>query len=340
MKRLLLLAAGVLTLALAMRSGVSQAALTDVVGDIARSRAFVGALAVFSLVSAAVAGFALWRARVARRRFDRMGALVDASLARQHEMEATAAATLNPPARATGRPQPGAGEPREPRPELLLQPIVSFSRNAVVAFDVIDEHAEGEESDPLAADRERLQTAAEAILLRPEALGMKSPLYVPVSIAFVTDPRAPSFMASLVRGKPSLARGLCLRLRTVPEGSALAALAAMAHGGIAVSASPRRDELASLVSAGITHMRVPASDLVDPYSARRIPAWQAVETARSAGLSVMAVGVAAMEDAARLLDEGIDLMSGPAFAEPKRLRALGEQAEPSLARHRAALRNG
>jgi glycerophosphoryl diester phosphodiesterase len=147
-------------------------------------------------------------------------------------------------------------------------------------------------------------------------------------------------MTSLVRGKPSLARGLCLRLRTVPEGAALAALAAMTHGGIAVSALPRHAGLGSLASAGVSHIRVPAGDLVDPYSARRIPAWQAVEAARSAGLSVIAVGVGTMEDAARLLDEGIDLMSGPAFAEPKRLRATERDRELPEARRRPASRAG
>lgn len=346
MRRLIGFAAGLLALAVFLRAGISRAELKGLAGAAVGSPTFLILLSAFSLLSALIAVLALRQARSATRRSDHMGRLIEANLASrensvaQKQQAATPGTLGGLSARRTDRrPSPVSGI-ETAQPDLAFQPIVSLSRNEAVAFDAVDLTADVADRDPLSWDIAVLRAAAEAVVLRPEALGLKSLVFVPVSAAFLADPGARTTISTLVRGRPALARGLCLRLHSLPERAALESLAGLSLGGVAVSRLPEAGETAVLASLGVSHLRVVADELLNPYAARRIPAWQAVEAARAAGLAIIACGVTSIDDATRLLDQGIDLMSGTAFSGPRRLRALEEQAEPSLARHRAALRNG
>jgi EAL domain-containing protein (putative c-di-GMP-specific phosphodiesterase class I) len=54
-----------------------------------------------------------------------------------------------------------------------------------------------------------------------------------------------------------------------------------------------------------------------------MPAWSIVEQVNAAKATVVATGVSSDDDAVSLLDLGIDLMAGPRFGGPRRLKPEG-----------------
>lgn len=279
-------------------------------------------LIALALAAALVAWLALARARRERRAANRLKALVGgvgaARPAAPHPI-AVAKAEMRTP------PRPASDEPVAPI-ELLLQPVVDQSLNAAAGFDAV--FSGSSPGGEVETDRARLRVAAEAMALRPAALDEKRPVFVAVSAAFLKDPNSRHFLASLMRGRPNVARGLKLiapahlRLARPDDFPRLGVDLALTGEAMAGAPPPAR----------ASHFRLAADDLLSPHAARRLTAWRKVEWARAQGLVVIATGIGEAGDAARLVDMGVDLMTGPALAGPLRLRAVAVEDESVPAR--------
>jgi len=75
----------------------------------------------------------------------------------------------------------------------------------------------------------------------------------------------------------------------------------------------------------------PISEVAIKTSRRPCPAATIIESAVANDVTVIAVNVANDEDAVSLLDLGIDLMAGPRFGGPKRLKQDGGSRAGRLA---------
>ena len=82
-------------------------------------------------------------------------------------------------------------------------------------------------------------------------------------------------------------------------------------------------------------LKISANRLLDREKARRklAPASTIIERAATDKLTIIAIEVANDEDAVSLIDLGIDLMSGPRFGGPKRLKPEGGSRPGRLALH-------
>jgi EAL domain-containing protein (putative c-di-GMP-specific phosphodiesterase class I) len=82
-------------------------------------------------------------------------------------------------------------------------------------------------------------------------------------------------------------------------------------------------EGAALIAVeGLDFIKIPANRLLDREKQRRrlAPASTILESAAANDVTIIAVDVANDEDAVSLIDLGIDLMAGPRFGGPKRLK--------------------
>lgn len=226
--------------------------------------------------------------------------------------------------------------------ELSLEPIVSVSRNAGVAFDV---HAclevggtmhhihrlstAGRHVEPHVFEKALVLQAAEIARRRLGSKGDQLPLHCPVSEELLLNPKDCSEIAALVTIHPVLADQIVLSVPSsllVPSTGAVAAgidtLASCGLGFAAEGWDKPAAGIRMLRDRGTVTLKLEADRLLDRLKARRGAASGAelVEAARADGLAIVARGIRSDEDAVELLDLGIDLMVGPRFAEPKRLR--------------------
>lgn len=228
--------------------------------------------------------------------------------------------------------------------ELSLEPIVSVSRNAGAAFEV---HACLEVSGTM-HHIHRLSTAGrhverhvfeKALVLHAaeiarRRLGSKSdqlPLHCPVSEELLLNPKDCAEIAALVTIHPVLADQIVLSVPSsllVPSTGAVAAgIDTLASSGLGFAAEGWDKPAAGirmLRDRGTVALKLDADRLLGRLKARRGAATGAelVAAARADGLAIVARGIRSDEDAVELLDLGIDLMVGPRFAEPKRLRPM------------------
>lgn len=271
----------------------------------------VPVLASLTVVALAIAISARRRADRAEAEAGRLAALFEAG-----GRPVIAPPPLSPelPAPRPHAKQPQAEQKVTATPAgLLVQPVVALSSRRVVAyvaapFDPID-------------DRGVLAAAAEAIALRPDTLG-RAPLFVPVGDRLLSDPVLPSLIAGLVRGRPAVARSLALLAPANALAGAPPGLAALGLPAIAADKPFADGDWAALRLRGVSHFRLKVADLLDASPGRRLRQREAIEQARAAGLAVLADGVADEGEPARLIDLGVDLVSGPLFAAPMRLKAI------------------
>ena len=235
--------------------------------------------------------------------------------------------------------------------ELSLEPIVSVARNAGVAFEVhacIDVDGKSHHIHRLSAAGRHVERhvfekaivlrAAEIARRRLGSKGDQMPLHCPVSEELLLNAKDCAEIATLVTIHPALADQIVL---SVPSSLLVASTGAVAAGidtlascglGFAAEGWDKPAEgIRMLRDRGTVVLKAEADRLLDRLKARRGAATGAelVAAAKSDGLAIVARSIRSDEDAVELLDLGIDLMVGPRFAEPKRLRPV--QGEPSRA---------
>lgn len=226
--------------------------------------------------------------------------------------------------------------------ELSLEPIVSVSRNAGVAFEI---HA-CLEMDGITHHIHRLSSASrhiqrhafeKALVLRAAAIarrrlgskGDRLPLHCPISEELLLNPKDCAEIATLVTINPALADQLVLsvpaQLMVASTGAVAAGIDTLTACGLGFAAEgwdKPAEGIRVLRDRGTVALKADADRLLDRLKIRRGAASGAelVAVARAEGLAIVACGIRSDEDAVELLDLGIDLMVGPRFAEPKRLR--------------------
>jgi EAL domain-containing protein (putative c-di-GMP-specific phosphodiesterase class I) len=235
--------------------------------------------------------------------------------------------------------------------ELSLEPIVSVSRNAGVAFEVhacleldgATHHvhrlqAAGRHVERHAFERALVLRAAEIARRRLGSKGDRMPLHCPVSEELLLNAKDCAEIAALVTIHPALADQIVL---SVPSPLLLAATGAVAAGIDTLAASglgfaaegwdKPAEGIRLLRDRGTVVLKAEADRLLDRLKGRRgAPAGaELVAAAKAEGLAVVARGIRSDEDAVELLDLGIDLMVGPRFAEPKRLRPGPAETGPA-----------
>ncbi len=230
--------------------------------------------------------------------------------------------------------------------DLALQPIVSVSGSNAAGFEVFanlpieggqtidirrpaDHRARGN-----AATFERLlfTVAMQAGRKRLGAASTSMPLHIAVSEALLNDGKEFAAVLDMLQFYPDLARSFVL---SFPAETLLAerhrqALGLLAGKGARFAAEGWAEdrlaaELAGMGAAaptGLAFIKMSADRLLDRESRRQklIPAVSLLERAAAGNLTIVATGVANDEDAVALIDLGVDLMAGPRFGGPKRLK--------------------
>ncbi|MFZ1680191.1 MAG: hypothetical protein WAT70_04165, partial [Rhizobiaceae bacterium] len=108
--------------------------------------------------------------------------------------------------------------------------------------------------------------------------------------------------------------------------ASLPSFSSIASAGLRLAVSGAFDPAASrrLKGMGVAFVRLPAAALTSHQSHRRVAGWEMSEAAQTDGYTVIADGVRETDEINSLVDIGIDLMSGPVFPGPLKLR-LPEQ---------------
>ena len=237
--------------------------------------------------------------------------------------------------------------------ELSLEPIVSVSRNAGVAFEV---HAcleldgtthhihrllgAGRHVERHAFEKALVLRAAEIARRRLGTRGDRLPLHCPVSEELLLNAKDCAEIAALVTIHPALADQIVLSvpapLLVASTGAVAAGIDTLAASGLGFAAEGWDrpvDGIRLLRDRGTIVLKAEADRLLDRLKLRRgAPAGaELVAAAKAEGLAIVARGIRSDEDAVELLDRGIDMMVGPRFAEPKRLRPGPAEAVRALA---------
>lgn len=262
---------------------------------------------------------------------------------------------LGPPSRkatAGGEPLP-AGWASRPL-ELSLEPIVSLSRGAAAGFEVhanmtLDDGSErtirrlSPSADPTeltAFERSLVTAAAHASRRQLGAEGIALPLHVAISGALLANDEAVRDIASLVGIHPGLSKGLVFsipaELFTSKDPAVRGGIERLAHAeaAIAIEGWPSGDDgIERLKGRGVQVVKLPVDRLLDRTRVRRkaLSGSDITEAAERANLAVQATGVTLDEDAVALLDIGVDLMCGPRFSAPRKLRALPSAEAAAIA---------
>jgi cyclic-di-GMP phosphodiesterase TipF (flagellum assembly factor) len=287
-----------------------------------------------------------------------VGHLASARADDQPERAAHASAPFAPPLAGNVEPlirnrprKPAAGKRAviaqalaDGRLDLALRPVVSLAQGAPVAFDAFAEFIDGAEPpfhldrlqpDAAPSDRSRFETlllgcAIEATR-RVVAGAIDAPLHVRVSRAVLET--ADDGAIARLRAHPRAAHSIVLDLAASDLGTPLAGLDALLDAGVGLCldlAEARTPDLQGIRMAGARHVRLPASRLLGHTAARGTgpSGAEIAAAARDAGIAVIADDVANDDEALGLVDLGIDLMSGPRFSGPRRLRDMAG-AHPS-----------
>lgn len=229
--------------------------------------------------------------------------------------------------------------------DIALQPIVSVALSAATGFEVFASlQLEGGQRFDLrrpahaaaraeAASFEHilLKTALQASRKRLGEASAAMPMHVAVSDAILADGKQFGALAEMLQFYPDLARSLVLSLPAAlldPAGQHGPALDLLAGKGVRLAAegwNEPADADDPIGPAGLSFVKITANRLLDRERSRHglEPAAAIVERAAAANLTIIATDVTSDEDAVGLIDLGIDLMSGPRFGGPKRLKPEG-----------------
>lgn len=229
--------------------------------------------------------------------------------------------------------------------DLSLRPIISMSRGAAAGFDVFahfDTAGDGVDLAAGAAEIPEGQRRAFEVLMVEEAIGtarrrlgsvsQTMPLHISVSEAFLVDGQAVSKLIAAARAHDPLAGALVL---CIPEslsrrdGPCFAVLQHIADSGIRLALEDWAPgaEIALPAELQIAFVKVNAQRLIDEGAGTALPA-----RILDAGAVVVAVDVGSDEEAMALIDENVNLMSGPRFSGPRRLRPDDDGAIERLSR--------
>lgn len=226
--------------------------------------------------------------------------------------------------------------------EISLQPIIAISTGAVAGFEVFARltRIDGSETeiqrlpggfamDEVARFERSLVHAAIAASRRQ--FGVRGlPLHVALSEALLTDSSAVTEIADLFRLHPAISRSVVLSL---PIGvclgasrAALDGLSTLANAGTVFAAegwSGDHDQLPRLHDMGVAVLKLDAGRMLEEAAPDSTSpgSGELVQAAETAGLTVIASGVATDEDAIGLIDRGVDLMVGARFSGTRRLRS-------------------
>ena len=236
--------------------------------------------------------------------------------------------------------------------DIALQPIVSVSSSTASGFEVFASlPIEGGARIDLrrlahtlpsveSATFERIlvTTALSAGRKRLGAAGAATPLHVAISEAILADARELAPLTDMLQFYPDLARSIVLSVPSRLFGvaahtQALALLSGMGVRFAGEGWDEAADSGSSIGMEGVDFLKIPANRLLDRDRQRRklVPATAIIESAMANDVTIIAVNVANDEDAVSLLDLGIDLMAGPRFGGPKRLKHDGSGRAGRLA---------
>ena len=235
--------------------------------------------------------------------------------------------------------------------DLALQPIVSVSRSAAAGFEVyaslpLDNgqrvdlrrltDASGR-TEAAAFERILLTSALQAGRRRLGTSGIATPLHVAASEALLSDGKVLGAVLDMLQFYPDLARTFVLSLPHAmlgagsPQAQAVDLLAAKGVRFASEGWDEARDSAPTAAGRDLAFVKLSANRLLDRDRSRRklMPAWSIVEQATAARATVIATGVASDDDAVSLMDLGIDLMAGPRFGGPRRLKPEGGGHRPA-----------
>jgi cyclic-di-GMP phosphodiesterase TipF (flagellum assembly factor) len=238
--------------------------------------------------------------------------------------------------------------------ELSLEPIIAVSQSAAQSFEVhanlpfsdgVSRPVRRLHGDAAPVDRARFEfklvTAAMVAARRQlPADAATLPLHVAISGALLADLDQTTEIAQMFELHPGLGSGVVLSLpadllASVTPGQQKS-LARLTAAGVRVAAEgwlDRGDAAAVLADKGASMVKLTSNRLLDREKVRRksMSGSEVAEAAQSMDLKIIATDVANDEDAVALLDLGIDLMCGPRFSPPRRLRAAFAEIAPKAA---------
>lgn len=240
--------------------------------------------------------------------------------------------------------------------EISLRPIVSLAGGAAVAFDAFAHFEAGPDSAvnvgrirdrSEAIDRaafERMLVTAAATTARRMLGGQGDvPVHVPVSEALLTSRRELAAVLEMARAHPAAAGAVVLDLpwRTLATRNTFGkALDRLADAGFVLAAEA--GDAGSLEPASLggqaRWVRLQAARLLGRRGerGRAMSGREIADALHEAGLGMIADEVQTDDDAIALVDIGIDLMAGPRFSGPRRLRAEDGLSGPPAQQRRDA----
>ncbi|MBL8581947.1 MAG: EAL domain-containing protein [Rhizobiaceae bacterium] len=229
--------------------------------------------------------------------------------------------------------------------ELSLRPIISVARGAAAGFDVFAHFEVDGRGIDLAANAAEIpegQRAAYECLLVDEAIGtarrrlgsvsQSMPLHISVSPAFLGEAGAVGKLVAAARAHEPLAAALVVCVPAIlarKDDAVFPALQRIAEAGIRIALedwAPRGD-IALPATLQVAFLKVQGRRLVEEAEGTDVAG-----RSLAAGALVIAVDVASDDEAMALIDEGINLMSGPRFSAPRRLRPDDEGAIERMSR--------
>lgn len=237
--------------------------------------------------------------------------------------------------------------------DISLQAIVSVGRSAAVGFEVfaslpieggqranLRRPAEPGQPEAAAFERILLNVALQAGRRRLGAASTSMPLHVAVSDAILSDSKEFGAILDMLQFYPDLAQSFILSMPGAvanSSGSHKQALDMLSAKGVRFAAEGWNETVNPadpIEFAGLTFLKISANRLLDRETARRklAPASTIIDRAAADKVTIIAVEVANDEDAVALIDLGVDLMSGPRFGPPKRLKPEGGNRPDLFAR--------
>lgn len=224
--------------------------------------------------------------------------------------------------------------------EVSLRPIVSLSRGAAAAFDAFA-HFEADAGNGVDVGRIRDRAGAvdlaafermlvmEAAATARRMLGAQEGalVHVPVSEALLSSRKALAAVLEMARAHPAAAGAIVLGLpwRTLATRNAFGkALDRLADAGFAISAEA--GDAGSLdpqaLGGRARWVRMHTARLLGRRGerGRAMSGHEIADAMRETGLGMIADEVQNDDDAIALADIGIDLMAGPRFSGPRRVR--------------------
>jgi cyclic-di-GMP phosphodiesterase TipF (flagellum assembly factor) len=225
--------------------------------------------------------------------------------------------------------------------DISLQPIVSVSRSTASGFEVFaslaldgGQHVDlRRPADPTARteaasfERILLSSALQAGRKRLGPASAEMPLHVAISGAMLADSKELGAVLDLLQFYPDLAKSFVLSVPAaiLDQPPHVQVLDMLGQKGVRFAAEgwdEAGDAADPFTIGGLSFLKISANRLLDRERARRklAPALAIVERADAANVAIVATEVASDEDAISLIDLGIDLMSGPRFGGPRRLR--------------------